>query len=234
MGRHKQEVSFLNVFRAPRILTLDQLSENLDISRSTVLRRLQEHGYFSSYNLAGKFLSVPEVIDFDAHGLWVWNTARFSRQGTLKDTVAHFVATSARGMTQQELQELLSVRTHNVLLDLVQDKRIRRQALGSAFVYLSADSGQRQKQIRQRESFLEHHPRAVPNSRQVIATLLELIQNPALERREIVARCQRAGVSISLAVVDNIFRTYDLEKKRLDRDVPGVARRAGEGYAPFP
>ena len=75
MGRHKQELSFLDVFRAPRILTLDQLSENLDISRSTVLRRLQEHGYFSSYNLVGKFLSIPEVIDFDAHGLWVWNTA---------------------------------------------------------------------------------------------------------------------------------------------------------------
>jgi hypothetical protein len=214
MGRPKLQVSFLDVFRAPRILTLEQLSEKLSFSRSTVLRRLQEHGYFSSYNLAGKFLSIPEVIDFDAHGLWTWQGARFSRQGTLKETVAHFVATSPRGMTQQELLELLGVRTHNVLLELVQEKRIRRQDIGSAFVYFSADSGQRQKQIRQRESFLERQPRTVPNSRQVIATLLELIQNPALERQQIVTRCQRAGVSLSLAVVDNIFRTYDLEKKR--------------------
>ena len=181
---------------------------------ATVLRRLQEHGYFSSYNLAGKFLSIPEVIDFDALGLWTWQGARFSRQGTLKETVAHFVASGPRGMAQQELLEPLGVRTHNVLLDLVQEKRIRRQDVGSAFVYFSADSGQRQKQIRQRESFLERQPRTVPNSRQVIATLLELIQNPALERQQIVTRCQRAGVSLSLAVVDNIFRTYDLEKKR--------------------
>jgi hypothetical protein len=229
MGRPKLQVSFLGVFRAPRILTLEQLSEKLGLSRSTVLRRLQEHGYFSSYNLAGKFLSIPEVIDFDAHGLWTWQGARFSRQGTLKETVAHFVATSPRGMTQQELLELLGVRTHNVLLDLVQEKRIRRQDIGSAFVYFSADSGQRQKQIRQRESFLERQPRTVPNSRQVIATLLELIQNPVLERQQIVTRCQRAGVSLSLAVVDNIFRTYDLEKKGFDRDVPCVARGAGEG-----
>jgi hypothetical protein len=214
MGRHKQQVSLPGVFRTPRILTLDQLSEKLELSRSTVLRRLQEHGYFSSYNLAGKFLSIPEVIDFDDHGLWTWQGARFSRQGTLKDTVAHFVRTSPRGMTQQELQELLAVRTHNVLLDLVEEKRIRRQELGSTFVYLNLDSESRQKQIHQRESFLERHPRAVPNSRQVIATLLELIQDPTLERQEIVARCQRAGVSLSLAVVDNIFRTYDLEKKR--------------------
>jgi hypothetical protein len=229
MGRPKLQVSFLDVFRAPRILTLEQLSEKLSFSRSTVLRRLQEYGYFSSYNLSGKFLSIPEVIDFDALGLWTWQGARFSRQGTLKETVAHFVASGPRGMTQQELLELLGVRTHNVLLELVQEKRIRRQDIGSAFVYFSADSGQRQKQIRQRESFLERQPRTVPNSRQVIATLLELIQNPALERQQIVTRCQRAGVSLSLAVVDNIFRTYDLEKKGLDRDVPGVARGAGEG-----
>lgn len=213
MGRPKQQVPLLDVFRAPRILTLEQLGDKLDLSRSTVLRRLQEHGYFSSYNLAGKFLSIPEVIDFDEHGLWTWQGARFSQQGTLKETVAHFVTTSAQGMTQHELVELLSVRTHNVLLDLVQGKRIHRQSLGSTFVYLSGDRGARRKQILERESFLENHPRTVPSSRQVINILLELIQDPHLDRQEIVTRCQQAGVPISRAVVDTVFQTYDLEKK---------------------
>jgi hypothetical protein len=214
MGRHKQQIPLVNLFRAPRILTLDQLCEKLDLSRSTVLRRLQEHHYFSSYNLAGKFLTIPEVAEFDARGLWTWQGARFSRQGTLKNTVAHFVETRPQGMTQQELGDLLAVRTHNVLLDLVQEDRIQRQAVGSTFVYFSAQRAQRRQQIRQRQSFLQRHPQIVPTPRQVIATLLELIQNPEMPRPEILARCQRAGVPISRAVVDTIFQTYDLEKKR--------------------
>ena len=214
MGRHKYPVPLVDVFRAPRILTLDQLSAKLDLSRSTVLRRLQEHHYFSSYNLAGTFLTIPEVADFDAHGLWTWQGARFSRYGTLKNTVAHFVQTSPQGMTQQELLDLLSVRTHNVLLTLVQEDCVQRQPLGSTFVYFSAQRSQRQKQVRQREAFLQRHPQIVSTSRQVIATLLEVIQNPAIERQEIAARCQRAGVPITRAVVDIIFHTYDLEKKR--------------------
>ena len=214
MGRHKQPIPLVNLFRAPRILTLDQLCEKLDLSRSTVLRRLQEHHYFSSYNWAGKFLTLPEVAEFDARGLWAWQGARFSRRGTLKNTVVHFVETSPQGMTQQELGDLLAVRTHNVLLELVEEDRIQRQAVGPTFVYLSALRSQRRPQIRQRQSFLQRHPQTAPTPRQVIATLLELIQNPEMQRPEILARCQRAGVPISRAVVDTIFQTYDLEKKR--------------------
>jgi len=182
MGRHKQRVPLLDLFRAPRILTLDQLSEKLDLSRSTILRRLQEHHYFSSYNRAGKFLTIPEVAEFDARGLWTWQGAHFSRQGTLKDTVAHWVETSPQGMTQEELVTLLSIRTHNVLLTLVQERRIDRQQLGSTFVYFSRQRARRRNQIRQRQAFLQRRPQTAPSSRQVIATLLELIQNPEIPR----------------------------------------------------
>jgi hypothetical protein len=202
------------MFLAPRILTLDQLCEKLRISRSTVIRRLLEHRYYSSYNWAGKFLTIEEVAEFDARGLWTWKGARFSRYGTLKNTVEHFVQTSEQGMTQQELVALLSVRTHNVLLDLVRASRIRRQRLGPTFVYLSSQRSACNRQSRQRQSFFQNLPQPVPTSRQVIATLLQLIENRQGQRQDIVARCRRAGVPISREVVDTIFHTYDLDKKR--------------------
>ena len=78
MGRPRNEFDVLKTFRAPRILTLEQLCRRLHWSRSTVLRRLDEHGYYSSYNYAGKFLTIDEVAEFDSRGLWVWKTAGFS------------------------------------------------------------------------------------------------------------------------------------------------------------
>jgi len=99
-------------------------------------------------------------------------------------------------------------------LTLVQERRIDRQQLGSTFVYFSRQRARRRNQIRQRQAFLQRRPQTAPSSRQVIATLLELIQNPEIPRQEIVERCRRVGVSLSRALVDAIFQTYDLEKKR--------------------
>ncbi len=84
MVRPRRELDVVDTFRAPRVLTLEQLRGRLRSSRSTVLRRLDEHGYYSSYNHSGRFLTVEEVADFDSRGLWVWKTARFSRHGNLK------------------------------------------------------------------------------------------------------------------------------------------------------
>ena len=66
MSRSRKEVSLVRTFMGPRILTLEQLCRRVDLSRSSVIRRLKEHGYHSSYNWAGRFLTIDEVADFDS------------------------------------------------------------------------------------------------------------------------------------------------------------------------
>jgi len=214
MGRPRKELDVVRTFHAPRVLTLEQLCRTMDASRSTVLRRLEEHGYHSSYNQGGKFFTIDEVAQFDARGLWFWKAARFSTHGSLKETVWHLVEDSQQGMTQEELASLLEVRTHNPLLELVEEGWIHRERLGPTFVYLSHKVTRRREQIRRRKARLAESKKPHPTSRQVIATLLELIKNPRAERDQIVLRCQRTGVAVSRDLVNVIFETYDLDKKR--------------------
>jgi hypothetical protein len=199
MSRPRREIALAKTFSAPRVLTLHQLCQTLRCSRSTILRRLAEHGYYSSYNHSGKFLTIPEMVPFDSRGLWSCRTARFSKHGTLKDTVAYLAQSSPQGMTHEELATLLAVRVHNTLLQLIREGILRRQRMGPTFVYLSAKRSVRTVR---------------PTSQQTIATLLELIQDPKATRQRIVSRCQRGGVSISPQVVDAIFERYELDKKR--------------------
>jgi len=204
----------VKTFLAPRILTLEQLCRKLDTSRSTILRRLGEHGYHASYNHSGRFLTLPEVADFDARGLWSWKTARFSEHGNLKDTVRHFVTASESGMNHQELTMLLGVRVHNALLALVEDRRLSRERLGARYVYFSSKVRDRRPQVRRRAVLLKEAEKPRPSHRQIIATLLELIKDPKATRHTILARCQRAGTLLSRPLVDVIFARYDLDKKR--------------------
>ena len=214
MGRPRKHADILNTFRAQRTLAIDQLCQRLNCSRSTVLRRLNEHGYYSSYNHCGRFLTIEEVADFDSRGLWVWKTARFSRYHTLKQTAEHFVHSSPQGMTHEEIAALLGVRLHNTLRELVHTRTIHRQRIEGLFVYFSRTESVRKEQVERRISSVEERRRVRPTSRQVIATLLELIKDSDAERQEIVLRCQHTGISISRPVVDVIFEMYDLDKKR--------------------
>lgn len=214
MGRPRKHADILNTFRAHRTLAIDQLCQRLNCSRSTLLRRLKEHGYYSSYNHCGRFFTIEEAADFDSRGLWVWKTARFSRYHTLKQTAEHFVHSSSQGMTHEEIAALLGVRLHNTLRGLVETRKIHRQRIGALFVYLSCTVSVRKGQVDRRMAYLEEGRRVRPTSRQIIATLFELIKDRDAERQEIVLRCQHTGVSISRPVIDAIFQTYDLDKKR--------------------
>jgi len=214
MVRPRKELDVVHAFRAPRILTLEQLCRRMRASRSTVLRRLDEHGYYSSYNHSGKFFTIDEVAQFDSCGLWACNSARYSKHGNLKETVWHFVEHSEQGMTHEELATLLGVRSHNSLLELVQEEWTQRERLGSKFVYLSYKTSVRRKQVRRRKSLLEEGQKPRPSTQQIIATLLELIKDPQAPRQKIVLRCQRSGVPISRQLADAIFESYDLDKKR--------------------
>jgi len=214
MVRPRKDLDVVKTFCSARVLTLDQLCRKMGSSRSTVLRRLDEHGYHSSYNHSGKFLTIDEVAEFDSRELWVWNAARFSRQGSLKETAWHFVENSSQGMTHAELATLLEVRVHNSLLELVEEEWLERKRLGPTFVYLSHISSVRKKQVRQRKVDLKESSKPRPTHQQIIATLLELIGDPKASRDDIAIRCQRSGVSISYDLVDVIFETHDLDKKR--------------------
>ncbi|MEW6747966.1 MAG: hypothetical protein AB1486_35060, partial [Planctomycetota bacterium] len=134
--------------------------------------------------------------------------------GNLKETVQHFVTASQAGLNHQELATLLGVRVHNPLLDLVEDDRISRQRLGQGYVYLSSKARDRQQQVTRRAALLKKAEKPRPSSRQIIATLLELIKDAEATREEVVLRCQRGGTTISRQLVDVIFELYDLDKKR--------------------
>lgn len=214
MARPRRDIDLPKVFLAPRILSIEELSRRIDASRSTILRRLREYGYYSSYNYAGRFLTIADVVEFDSRGLWCFKTARFSRHGKLKDTIEHFVRSSEAGMNHPELAALLAVRVHNQLFDLVEAGRVVRQRIGGSYVYLSAKAGERKRQQRRRLALVKEAEKPRPSTRQIIATLLELIADPRATQAQIVTRCQKAATPISADIVEVIFERYDLDKKR--------------------
>lgn len=105
----------------------------------TIYRILKQLSYVSSYSDTGKYYTLKRLAKFDPDGLWHYNDIHFSNMGTLKKTIVGLLGKSKNGYTAKELQELLKVFPHNILLSLFQNNQITREQIGNSFVYFLPD-----------------------------------------------------------------------------------------------
>lgn len=137
------------LLRSQTICTMEEMKATLGTDFDlTVLRKLKELPYRTSYSHRGKYYALTDAAQYDARGLWFCDPARFSRYGTLVDTVDHFVSASEAGYSARELKATLGVEVKEPLLKLYRDKRIVRGEISEIYVYGSKEASRKQFQSR--------------------------------------------------------------------------------------
>jgi hypothetical protein len=142
----------ISAFDVDSVLTLKQVKAILGTPvKMTALRKLRQLGYHSSYSHAGRYYVLERTARWDGHGLWVYTGIRFSRHGTLVETIAQLVDASTGGWVAVELADLLGVRVQAALLSLVRRDRLLRHQLGGEYLYVSVHRGAAQLEHRQQQ-----------------------------------------------------------------------------------
>lgn len=187
-------------------------------SSRSIFRDLSRLDHLVSYTDAGRFFALREVASFDEDGLWLRRDVGFSRHGTLKDTAAVLVEGSAAGRTHEELEGRVHVRVHNALLELVHERRIRRETLGGVYVYVSADAVHGAAQIEARRRLLAVPASAGPLAAVVVVEVLAEVIHGARARgspEEVAAGLAARGVAVTVADVERVLREHGIQKKGL-------------------
>lgn len=205
--------------------TLGNLALRLGISRRTVQRALLKHGYFTSCNRNGTYLTLQETPQFDAEGLWTHRQACFSAHGTLLETVLQLVQASTAGKTVAELEGQLRTHVHNQLSWLLREARLARFYWGRHTVYVSDEPNRaaRQRQERLAQGEAEQAPLASPKrskpypegirAEHVIRLLVQMIATPQASSASLAKKLQAEGIALHAAEVRRIVEFYALEKK---------------------
>lgn len=206
----------LEPFYEHKVFTIAQVQERWGCSRMTIWRALHAHGYYSSYNQNGKYYTLGDIPRFDALGLWSFQQIRFSRHGSLIQTLASLVDQSDAGYSANELTEVVGLPVGPVLSRLHAQARVHRERVGRHFVYVAGDGTRRARQIERRHA--QHQAgieqASLPPPEQIIAVLVELVRGPEREPPALARRLRRRGVSLSVDQVQAIFTRYDLAGKR--------------------
>ena len=140
--------ALLELLRVRKIATLEELKQALGTAVDmTVFRKLKALGYRTSYSHRGMYYALEEVLDFDSRGLWVLGDVRFSKHGTLLETVCAFVGEADAGLFCGELADALGVGVKEALLKLVRQERVSRESLSGGYLYCSAMPSVRRRQL---------------------------------------------------------------------------------------
>ena len=209
--RSKEEV--FEVFLKRKILTIDELSALMQCSFITSRRRLKQWKALTSYNQNNRFYTLPAIAQFDATGLWHYRKVSFSRYGTCKQTVVHFVRRSEQGLTNAELAELLGENPDSLLAHFQEIPGIIRERHGRSVVYFSSDEEAYKRQHRNRFPPASSTSQ-VPSDAEAVLILVELIHHPGMAAEELAAELQRKGHKIEPERITALFRAHQLMKKK--------------------
>ncbi len=180
-----------------------------------MIKVIRESEVISSINHNSRFYTLNELVDFDENGLWEKDGIRFSREGTLTGTVVAFVHRSPAGMTGDGIRSALGAATLSSLATLYRKNRVSRKDSKDGYLYLSADPQRRAEQEEEEQRQRQLDSNGLPDQKLIIALLTALIEYPQASKEKLLKFLQIKEVTMTMEMIDNIWRHYDLEKKRI-------------------
>ena len=217
--RDQKLVSWL---RTRKIATMRHMQHQFQVSHMTVLRALKKVGYYTSYNRNAGYYTVADVPRFDDWGLWAYRDIRFSRAGTLLDTLVALVSQASAGLTVGELKERLQTPVSNLLSRLVRRGQLHREVLrGREVVYVSPDKERAHQQWERRQEELRtvaaKTERGLPAgcpAPLVIDVLRQMILTPDDGPEQWARQLQTQGRQVTAGQIHRVRKHYALKKKR--------------------
>jgi hypothetical protein len=204
----------VELFYKQKILTKKQLTQTYGCSNMTAWRILSEHGYITSYNFNAQYYTLTDIPVFDKNGLWSYRKVRFSKYGSLTNTVVAVVFNSRCGLEKNELQQLLGVNVIPIVSKLYRQGKLYREKVDGIFVYLQTNEDQWRRQLSNRASdIIKDKHRQLPEPERIIAVLVELIQRVDLQPQQLARRLSRKGMKVTTTQIRAILQHYQLTKK---------------------
>jgi len=194
------------------ILTLREVAELIQSSVHTARRRLKQWGALNSYNQNGRYYTLPDVPEFDTHGLWHWHGVFFSRYGNLKQTLIELVARSEAGLDAVQMREILGLDPRSFLSAFADHPQLRREKTQGRFVYYCADSSLGAEQRRRRCALIATG--RLPTQFEAIAILVEKLKHPALSLDELSRRLRKQKLFVEPETIQNLFVSHGLAVKK--------------------
>lgn len=199
-------------FQIRKVVTIDEIAGLLDSSVTTARRQLKKWRTYTSFNMNGRYYTLPGIPRFDERGIWKYRQILFSQYGNLMQTISQIIAKSETGLNARQIAQLVEiVPNSSVFSRLQRTLGIRREKHQGRFVYFSEEKYQEQKA----GLYKPQHVR-FPSNAEAVMILVQRIKYPHSSIEELSERVAEQGAKIEPRVIQNFLNHHGLLKKISD------------------
>jgi len=209
---HDAAVSLLGRWRRKKVITLPELMKELGTSLRTLRRRLKAWGALASFNHNSRFYTLPDLPQFDAHGLWFHRDIGFSRHGHLPQTIVALVGQSPGGLSAAQLGQRLRLDPRSFLWQFHEHPDLQRQKQQGHYVYFAAAPAIATRQKTLRGAALAPVP--LPSAEEAIAILVQAMRHPQRSPEQLAAHLHSTYPHVSAQAIAALFAHHGLTLKK--------------------
>lgn len=203
----------IKTFKREKILTLPKLASILGCSTRTAQTKLNLWNTYTSYNKNGKYYTLPEIPQFNHHGLWWYKDVAFSKNGNLKKTIIHLIIISPSGLTGKQLGDLLGLVPQSFLHHFRDCPGICREKHDGVYVYFANNASVYEKQVQQRRSIIHQSSIVTISVPEAILILVAIIKHHSISAQDILTLPEIKKSKIQLIAIQNFLESHGLVKK---------------------
>ncbi len=207
-------IDLKKMFKEFKVLTLDQVSQKRECSIRTVQRQFAQLTVLRSYNKNSRYYTLPDIPDFNTHGIWRFQDIFFSKYGDLRKTVKHLILASEYGLSGNEIGDIVYLLPRSFMHHFRQMEGIFREKHGGVYVYFSDDhtiyTKQKLKRVQARDT--QKISDAV-----AVKILVGYIKHPELSAKELsIILKQEQSCYVSASEITNLLSFHGILKKTPD------------------
>jgi len=199
-----------------KVFTLNKLVSILNCSSRTAQAKLKIWNTYTSYNQNGKYYTLPEIPDFDIHGIWKFQKTAFSKYGNLKKTIVHIVRSASAGLTGKQIGEILGLSPQSFLHHFRNCPGIVREKYAGVYVYFADDVSILNSQEEKRKTIISQSEMKNISNSDAIMILVAIIKNHGISAEDILKLPEIKLSEIKLVAIQYFLKYHGLEKKTLD------------------
>ena len=200
-------------FQKLKVITIEQLAGLLESSVITARRQLKKWRACTSFNMNGRYYTLPGIPRFDENGIWKYQRILFSKYGTLTQTIFQLIRRSETGLSAKQIAKVVKVASNSSVFSRLQSvPGIRRERYQGRFVYFSEERYQEQKAAL-------HQPQQtrLPSDAEAVMILVQHVKHPHSSIEKLSERLAEQGRSIDHSMIHKFLKHHDLLKK-----IPGT------------
>jgi len=203
------QIEAVKRFQRLKVVTIEQLVDLLESSVITARRQLKKWKAYTSFNMNGRYYTLPEIPRFDENGIWKYERILFSKYGTLAQTICQLIRGSKTGLSARQIAQVVEVASNSSVFSHLQSiPGIRRERHQGRFVYFSDERYQEQK-----AALCQAQQARLPSDAEAVMILVQYIKHPRSSIEELSERVNGQGRSIDRNVIHRFLEHHDLLKK---------------------